>query len=77
MDNSLSSKLADSPNLPIFPPGKIICVGMNYPALDALPADMPYPVLFLKASSIVIGLDNAIQIPRAAKRCSLRVKLRL
>ncbi len=41
---------------------------MNYPAPDALPADMPYPVLFLKASSIVIGHGDAIQIPRAAKK---------
>ncbi|MCO6453664.1 MAG: fumarylacetoacetate hydrolase family protein [Caldilineales bacterium] len=51
-----------------FSPGKIICVGMNYPAPGAPPAPMPYPVLFLKAPSTLIGPGDAIQIPRAAEK---------
>jgi len=49
------------------PPGKIICVGMNYPAPGAAPVDMPYPTLFLKASSTLIGPGEAIQLPRASR----------
>jgi len=55
-------------HFPFSPPGKIICVGMNYPTTGAPLATMPYPVLFLKASSIVIGQGDAIQIPRASER---------
>lgn len=52
----------------IRPPGKIICVGMNYPAPGAPPPDLPYPVLFLKASSTLIGPGDAIQVPRASQQ---------
>ena len=41
---------------------------MNYPAPDAPPVSMPYPILFLKAPSIVIGSGDAIQIPLAGEK---------
>ena len=63
-----SSTLADNLSSSIFPPGKIICVGMNYPTPGAPPVTMPYPVLFLKAGSIVIGPGDAIQIPLVGEK---------
>ena len=62
--------MTESISYPILstPPGKIICVGMNYPTPGAPPATMPYPVLFLKAASTIIGPDESIQIPHAAEK---------
>ncbi|MEE8475206.1 MAG: fumarylacetoacetate hydrolase family protein [Myxococcota bacterium] len=56
---------------PVPRPGKIIGVACNYPAHAAergsatAPAD---PVLFLKASSAVIGPEDEIRIPAASTR---------
>ena len=48
---------------PIQRPGKIICIGMNYPD-GKLEGMIPeYPVVFLKAASSVIGTGEAIVIP--------------
>ena len=58
--------------LPVQPPGKIICVGMNYPTPGAPPPELPWPVLFLKAASTLIGPGEAIQIPRAGRAGLLR-----
>ncbi|MEA3336388.1 MAG: fumarylacetoacetate hydrolase family protein [Chloroflexota bacterium] len=49
-------------------PGKIICVGMNYPTPGRPSVAMPYPVLFLKASSTVIAPGMPIQLPRASQK---------
>jgi acylpyruvate hydrolase len=50
---------------PLTNPGKIICVGMNYPvpgsAVDQRPA---YPVLFLKPSSTLTGHQQPVTLPR-------------
>ncbi len=51
-----------------FPPGKIICVGMNYPMPGQPPAHLPYPVLFLKAASTIIGPEEPIVLPKDSKR---------
>ena len=50
-------------------PGKIICVGMNYPLpnRDAGWLPPPYPVLFQKPSSTLIGSGAAIVLPRISK----------
>ena len=51
-------------------PGKIICVGLNYPPLNRdegwLPP--PYPVLFQKPSSSLIGSGAAIVLPRISQQ---------
>jgi 2-keto-4-pentenoate hydratase/2-oxohepta-3-ene-1,7-dioic acid hydratase in catechol pathway len=51
-------------------PGKIICVGLNYPPPnrneDWLPP--PYPVLFQKPSSAVIGSGAAIVLPKISQK---------
>jgi 2-keto-4-pentenoate hydratase/2-oxohepta-3-ene-1,7-dioic acid hydratase in catechol pathway len=50
---------------PVLEPGKIICVGMNYPPpvgdQDWTPP--AYPVLFHKVSSSLIGFGAAIRLP--------------
>jgi len=49
---------------PVLEPGKIICVGMNYPPIDDHDwTPPPYPVLFHKPSSSLIGFGAAIQLP--------------
>lgn len=48
---------------PVPRPGKIVCIGMNYPGAAA--ARRPeYPVIFLKAASSVIGDGDMIYLPR-------------
>jgi len=51
-------------------PGKIICVGMNYPPpnRDAGWLPPPYPVLFQKPSSTLIGSGAAIVLPRISQQ---------
>lgn len=57
--------------------GKIICVGLNYRdhAAEAgmqLPAE---PILFLKATSSIVGPDDAVEIPRDAEKADWEVEL--
>ena len=54
---------------PAARPGKILAVARNYPAhADELHAERPEePVLFLKASSALIGPDDAILLPAASR----------
>ena len=54
---------------PVRRPGKIICVGLNYPAPDqADAASGPrYPVLFHKVSTTLTGHGQPIVIPRISR----------
>ena len=51
---------------PVIKPGKIICVGQNYPPLAKRVAwtSPPYPVLFHKAASSLIGFGAEIVLPK-------------
>ena len=50
---------------PIINPGKLICVGMNYPAPgSAEDQRAAYPVLFLKPNSTLTGHQHPILLPR-------------
>jgi len=55
---------------PVIKPGKIICVGLNYPPPDRsedwLPP--PYPVLFHKPASSLTGSGSAIVLPRISRK---------
>jgi len=55
---------------PVNKPGKIICVGLNYPPLLEAKAWIPpqYPVLFHKTSSSMIGFGSAIILPRISRQ---------
>lgn len=54
---------------PVRKPGKIVCVGMNYPdpSSERSSKSGQYPVLFLKPSSTLIGHRQPIRIPAIAK----------
>jgi 2-keto-4-pentenoate hydratase/2-oxohepta-3-ene-1,7-dioic acid hydratase in catechol pathway len=54
---------------PIINPGKLICVGMNYPSPYATEDQRPaYPVLFLKSSSTLTGHGQPIRLPRISDK---------
>ena len=50
---------------PVINPGKLICVGMNYPSPGKVKDQQAaYPVLFLKSSSTLTGHQHPILLPR-------------
>jgi 2-keto-4-pentenoate hydratase/2-oxohepta-3-ene-1,7-dioic acid hydratase in catechol pathway len=57
--------------------GKIICVGLNY-SDHAAESGMPIPsepILFLKASSSIIGPNDDVEIPRGSQKTDWEVEL--
>ncbi len=59
---------------PVPRPGKIICIGLNYPG--AIDAPRPeYPVIFLKAASSVIGAGDTIYLPHSSRQIFYEVEL--
>jgi 2-keto-4-pentenoate hydratase/2-oxohepta-3-ene-1,7-dioic acid hydratase in catechol pathway len=57
--------------------GKIICVGLNY-SDHAAEANMPVPaepVLFLKATSAIVGPNDEVRIPPSAQKVDWEVEL--
>ena len=59
---------------PVPRPGKIICIGLNYPG--AIDAPRPeYPVIFLKAASSVIGSGDTIYLPRLSRQIFYEAEL--
>jgi acylpyruvate hydrolase len=53
---------------PLTNPGKIICVGMNYPVLGSAVDQRPaYPVLFLKPNSTLTGHQQPVTLPRISE----------
>lgn len=62
---------------PIERPGKILCVGLNYRdhVLEG-GRDIPdFPTIFMKASSSVIGHQQAIELPQASTMVDLEAEL--
>ena len=57
--------------------GKMVCIGLNY-SDHAVESGMPVPaepVLFLKATSAIVGPDDAIAIPPGATKVDWEVEL--
>ena len=57
--------------------GKFICVGLNYAdhaAESGLPVP-PEPVIFMKATSAVIGANDAVVLPRDSQKSDWEVEL--
>jgi 2-keto-4-pentenoate hydratase/2-oxohepta-3-ene-1,7-dioic acid hydratase in catechol pathway len=57
--------------------GKIVCVGLNY-SDHAAESNMPVPtepVLFLKATSSIVGPNDNVQIPPSAQKVDWEVEL--
>ena len=62
---------------PLARPSKIVCVGLNYrdhaaESGMALPTE---PVIFLKATSAIIGPNDAVIIPRGSEKTDWEVEL--
>ena len=57
--------------------GKFICVGLNYAdhAAESGMAVPAEPVLFMKASSAVIGANDAVVLPRESRKSDWEVEL--
>lgn len=57
--------------------GKFICIGLNY-ADHAAEAGMelpPEPIIFFKATSAIIGPNDAVEIPRTSEKTDWEVEL--
>ena len=62
---------------PVAQVGKMICVGLNY-ADHAAEAGMPVPelpVIFMKATTAIVGPNDDIVIPRGAQKTDWEVEL--
>ncbi len=58
-------------------PGKFICVGLNYAdhAKETGKAPPEEPILFMKATSAVVGPNDDVEIPRGSKKTDWEVEL--
>lgn len=62
---------------PVYKPGKIICIGLNY-SDHAAESNMELPkepVVFFKASSAICGPNDDIIIPKGSKKTDWEVEL--
>ncbi len=59
---------------PVPRPGKIICIGLNYPGGPDIQAPA-YPVVFLKAASSVIGSEKPIVLPSISQEVVYEAEL--
>ena len=60
---------------PIPRPGKIICIGANYPSGQADCAPPAYPTVFLKPSSGLIGSGEPIRLPPITRDVAYEAEL--
>lgn len=79
IDPATLPKVAGTPRFgaPVAPVGKMICVGMNY-AKHAAETGQPtpeQPVLFMKATSAIMGPNDDVVIPRGSTRTDWEVEL--
>ncbi len=73
----LHSRNAVKFEAPISRPGKIVALGLNYRdhAQETRVEVPPYPTIFAKFSSSVVGPDESIPMPRVTKRLDWEVEL--
>jgi len=62
---------------PLTRPSKIVCIGLNYADhAKESGADIPKePILFFKATSAIVGPNDAIKIPRGSSKTDWEVEL--
>ena len=62
---------------PIRRPSKIVCIGLNFHGHAAESGRLPpsEPVIFLKATTSIVGPDDALVIPRNATKVDWEVEL--
>ncbi|RIY03467.1 FAA hydrolase family protein [Aureimonas flava] len=58
-------------------PGKFICIGLNYAdhARETGKEPPPEPIVFMKATSAVVGPNDDVEIPRGAAKTDWEVEL--
>src|ERR687886_502892 len=62
---------------PVERPGAVVCIGLNYTdhAAETDAAVPSEPVVFLKASSTVVGPDDDVLLPRGSSKTDWEVEL--
>lgn len=62
---------------PLYNPGKIVCVGLNYADHAAEGGqDIPQqPILFMKAPDTIVGPHDSVVIPKGSKKTDWEVEL--
>lgn len=72
-------KISDSERLgsPVARPSKIVCIGLNYAdhAKETGASAPPEPVIFLKATTALVGPNDDIVIPKNSKKTDWEVEL--
>jgi 2,4-diketo-3-deoxy-L-fuconate hydrolase len=77
-NNAALVELADDIRLgpPVARPSKIVCIGLNY-ADHAAEANLPLPtepIIFLKATSSIVGPNDDLVIPKTSKKTDWEVE---
>ena len=79
LDTSQLTQIIEAPNFaaPIFRPGKIVCIGLNYRkhAIESGMAIPEEPVVFFKATSSISGPFDPIHIPKGSEKTDWEVEL--
>ncbi|MDX1402406.1 MAG: fumarylacetoacetate hydrolase family protein, partial [Kiloniellales bacterium] len=63
--------------VPVAGIGKLVCIGLNYAdhAREAGLAIPSEPIVFLKATSSIVGPNDPVEIPRGSEKCDWEVEL--
>ena len=73
------SEVSGSPRLGacVAGPGKFICIGLNFSdhAAETGQEMPPEPIIFMKATSAIVGPDDDIVMPRGSKKTDWEVEL--
>lgn len=62
---------------PVADVGKFLCIGLNYSdhARETGAAIPEHPIVFMKATSSIVGPDDAVSLPRGSRRSDWEVEL--
>ncbi|CAB3708104.1 fumarylacetoacetate hydrolase family protein [Trinickia soli] len=79
LDPSTLPEVEGSPRLGacVAGTGKFICIGLNYSdhAAETGATVPPEPIIFMKATSAIVGPNDAIEIPRRSEKTDWEVEL--
>ncbi|MBY3307612.1 fumarylacetoacetate hydrolase family protein [Rhizobium laguerreae] len=79
IDASILPLVKDTPRLGacVSGTGKFICIGLNYSdhAAETGATVPPEPIIFMKATSAIVGPNDTIEIPRGSKKTDWEVEL--
>jgi 2-keto-4-pentenoate hydratase/2-oxohepta-3-ene-1,7-dioic acid hydratase in catechol pathway len=79
LDASTLPRVSGNPRLGpcVAGTGKFICIGLNYSdhAAETGATVPPEPIIFMKATSAIVGPNDAIEIPRTSQKTDWEVEL--